>query len=623
MTSSGIRRGLWAIGITAAAAALAVAILPYIASNRIVRDRIAWEMSLWTGYRVSISGSPRIEVWPQLNAVLTEVTLSRWNDPERSPVLYAERVEVGLGAMAALRGKVEFSSTRLIRPTIKVERMASGLYLPPMPEGGSIVRSIDKARAMVKGGAAEPDPAQLSAISFGAIEIRDGRVVTTVDGKDREILSGLNGRANWPEAGAPASLSASAIWGGENVTLEAAAQKPLLLAAGATAPLSFSLKAAPASLLFDGKLGLAGSAFVDGVVKFQAPSLRHVLEWTGTRAGGSVSTAAISVSSHVSGEAGRAKFDNAQIMLDKNPCTGAFDLVAGETGRPVLSGTLAFETLDLGPFVSAFTPLATPKPANAADNSDGIETTLAGLLNLDLRLSAAKATAGAIPLTGLAATAQVKDGLSVFDVSDAAAFGGNIQTSIRFDRTPSGTMAEMRLLATDINGAAFGAAVGMTRLMPTGKGTVSVILKGPGKGWDTIMESADGSISATFGPGSLSGLDLAAFVKRNAEGGFFPLDDVDEGTVPIDGAELKASVAKGVVRIEKAQANSGASRLWLSGIMPYAGRGLALTGGIASQPPASGGTGTAPARTENQSLFFIGGSWTAPFVSPISGPTPN
>lgn len=620
MTSSWIRRGLWALGIAAVVAAVAVAALPYVASNRIVRDRIAWEMSRWTGYRVTISGSPQIEVWPQLNAVLTQVSLSKWSDAGRQPVIYAERVEVGLSAMAALRGEVRFSSTRLIRPTIRVERTASGLYLPPMPDGGSIGRAIETARAMVQAGAAEPDPAAMPEEAIGSVEIRDGRIVTPVDGKDAEILTGVGARANWAEPAAAASLSGSAIWRGESVAVEASTRKPLLLAAGGTAPLSFTIRAAPANLSFEGQAGLAANPFIDGNVKFESPSMRRVMEWTGMRMANATSISAVSISSHVLGDAERVKFDNAQITLDKNPGSGALDLSYGEGGRPTLSGTLAFETLDLGPFVSAFTPLANPSALSAGD----IDATLAGLLNLDLRLSAAKATAGNIPLTALAATIQVKDGLSVFDVSDAAAFGGNIQTGIRFDRTPGGTQAEMRLLASDINGAAFGAAVGMTRLMPTGKGTVSVILKGPGKGWNPVMENADGSISATFGPGTLSGLDLAAFVKRNAEGGFFPLDEVANGSVPIDGAEFKASVSKGVVRIEKAQANQGASRLWLTGIMPYAGRGLALTGGISSQQPApaNGANAETPAPPVNQTQFFVGGSWTAPFISPIASPTP-
>ena len=56
-----------------------------------------------------------------------------------------------------------------------------------------------------------------------------------------------------------------------------------------------------------------------------------------------------------------------------------------------------------------------------------------------------------------------------------------IQTSLRFDRKPEGTQVEIRLLASDVDGGAFATAAGMTRLVPVGTGTVSVILKGPGK----------------------------------------------------------------------------------------------------------------------------------------------
>lgn len=153
---------------------------------------------------------------------------------------------------------------------------------------------------------------------------------------------------------------------------------------------------------------------------------------------------------------------------------GALDLSLGDA-QPVISGTLAFDTLDLRSFLSAFTPLG---PASGAGPSE-VDTNFADRVNLDLRLSAAHATAGSIQLADVAATAQVKDGLSVFDISDASAFGGNIQSSLRFDRKPEGSQVEIRLLASDIDGGAFGTAAGMTRLVPVGTGTVSVILKGP------------------------------------------------------------------------------------------------------------------------------------------------
>ncbi|TIV76326.1 MAG: AsmA family protein, partial [Mesorhizobium sp.] len=263
------------------------------------------------------------------------------------------------------------------------------------------------------------------------------------------------------------------------------------------------------------------------------------------------------------------------VALDNNPGMGALDFSFGEA-LPVISGTLAFDTLDLRSFLSAFTPLAPTGEAGPGE----IDTSFADKINLDLRVSAAHATAGPVQLADVAATAQVKNGLAVFDISDASAFGGNIQSSLRFDRKLEGTQVEIRLLASDVDGGAFATAAGMTRLVPVGTATVSVILKGPGKSWNSIFENADGSVSATVGPGALTGLNLPAFLKRTDQGGFFALDDVADGTLPIDGAEIKASISKGVARLDKAEANSAKSKIWLSGIASYAGRGLALSGGI-------------------------------------------
>ncbi|RVD51317.1 AsmA family protein, partial [Mesorhizobium sp. M8A.F.Ca.ET.023.02.2.1] len=408
-----------------------------------------------------------------------------------------------------------------------------------------------------------------------------------------------------------ATLSATGIWRGESVTVDAASPRPLVLFAGGTAPLTLSFKAAPATFSFDGTASMSENAYFDGQVKFAAPSLRRVLEWSQAGIAPSAAIGSVSISSKVTASAGRIKFENTALALDNNPGMGALDVSLGET-QPVISGTLAFDTLDLRSFLSAFTPLG---PATSAEPGQ-VDTSFADRVNLDLRLSAAHATAGSIQLADVAATAQVKDGLSVFDISDASAFGGNVQTSLRFDRKPEGTQVEIRLLASDVDGGAFGTAAGMTRLVPVGTGTVSVILKGPGRTWDSIFENADGSVSATFGPGALSKFNLPAFLKHTEQGGFFALDDVSDGTLPIDGAEVKATISRGVARLDKAEANSAKYKIWLSGIASYAGRGLALSGGVI-QPdqPATQKTGQ---QGPNQSSFFVGGTWSTPFISPIS-----
>ena len=618
MPSSLIRRGVWVIGVSVLVIALALAALPLIASTRIVRDRIAWELSAWSGFRVTIDGSPRIEVWPTFRAILSDVTLSQWTETDAPPVVEAEHVEVDLSAMAALRGDVQFSTARLVRPTIRVERTPGGFYLPPLPTGGRITRSIDTARGVVTANPQKPDLGKLPSDPFGTVEFRDGRVVTSAGGKDVEILSSLNGQVNWAAMNSDASLTATGIWRGESVQIDSSSAKPLVLFAGGVAPVTFSFKAAPATFSFDGVASMSENAYLDGQAKFAAPSLRRLLEWSQAGIAPGAAIGAVSVSSKVTVSAGRAKFENTTVGLDNNPGMGALDLSFGEA-LPVISGTLAFDTLDLRSFLSAFTPIVPTGEAGPGE----IDTSFADKINLDLRLSAAHATAGPVQLADVAATAQVKNGLAVFDVSDASAFGGNIQSSLRFDRKPEGTQVELRLLASDVDTAAFAKAAGMKRLVPVGTGTVSVILKGPGKAWNSIFENADGSFSATFGPGSLTGLNLPAFLKRNQQGGFFALDDVSDGSLPIDGAEIKATISKGVARLDKAEANSAKYKIWLSGIASYAGRGLALSGGIVptGQPAQQQANGQAAAQAPqppNQSLFFVGGNWSAPFISPIT-----
>ncbi|WP_192248187.1 AsmA family protein [Mesorhizobium caraganae] len=611
MPSPLIRHGIWAIGVAVLVIALVVAALPLIASTRIVRDRIAWEMSAWSGFRVTIDGSPRIEVWPNFRAILSDVTLSQWTETDAPPVIEAERVEVDLSAMAALQGDVEFSTARLVRPTIRVQRTANGMFLPAMPTGGRITRSIDTARGVVSADPAKPDLSKLPTDPFGTVEFRDGRMVASIGGKDVELLTSLSGQANWAAMNSNATLSATGIWRGESVTVDASSPKPLVLFAGGAAPITFSFKAAPASFSFDGTAGMSQNAYFDGQVKFAAPSLRRVLEWSQAGIAPGAAIGSVSISSKITATAGRIKFENTAVTLDNNPGMGALDFSFGDA-LPVISGTLAFDTLDLRSLFSAFTPLAPTGETGPGE----IDTSFADRVNLDLRLSAAHASAGAIQLADVAATAQVKNGLAVFDISDASAFGGNVQSSLRFDRKPEGSQVEIRLLASDIDGAAFGTAAGMTRLVPASTGTVSVILKGPGKSWDSIFENADGSVSATFGPGALSGLNLPAFLKHTEQGGFFALDDVSDGTLPIDGAELKATISKGVARLDKAEANSAKYKIWLSGIASYGGRGLALSGGITQVDPAA-----APANGQqvpNQSSFFVGGTWSTPFISPIS-----
>ncbi len=603
-----LRRSLWALGFAAVALVLIVVALPYAASTRIVRDRIAHEMSDWSGLQVSIGATPEISIWPQFQAILTDVSMSL-PDSSGTRIIEAERIEVELSAFAALSGDVEFSTARLFRPTLHVEQSASGLAVPILPPDGKFARSIEIARGIVVEDRASPDAGRLPADAFGVVEFSDGRIVSGSGDAEAEIVTGLTGKVDWTALNGQGKVAASGFWRGEEFGIDLSTPSPLLLLGGGTTPLTVTFRSAPANFSFDGTASLMENAYFEGRASFSTPSMLRMLEWSRADILHGSAIGAVGIESRVMGNTERVRFEDAEITLDGNSGSGALDLLL--TGKfPVVSGTLAFDALDLRAFLSAFTPLE----ASAETDLGVIDADFANRLNLDLRLSAAKATAGSIALADVAATARVNDGLAAFDISDATAFGGNIQTGLRFDRSPQGTQVEMRLLASEIDGGAFGAAAGMTRFVPIGRGTVSIILKGQGTTWDALLEHANGSISASFGSGALSGFNVDGFLARARDGGFFALDEVSEGTFPIDALDFEASISDGVATIEKAEARSPLHRIVLVGKVPYTGRGLALSGRVEPLRQAASEAGLATGTS-----FFVGGSWSAPFISPTAG----
>ena len=173
----------------------------------------------------------------------------------------------------------------------------------------------------------------------------------------------------------------------------------------------------------------------------------------------------------------------------------------------------------------------------------------------------------------------------------------------------------MRLLASDVDGGAFGAAAGMTRLAPIGRGTVSVILKGDGSSWNSLLSDANGSFSASFGQGALSGIDIDGLLARSKDGASFALDEVAKDASPIDALELKANIAGGVATIEKAEVRSPLHRITLTGAAPLGAGGLNLSG--KAEPPQQAAAGAVDPAAPT--TFLVSGPWSAPVVTPTTG----
>lgn len=605
MQRSTVKKGAAALLAVVIVALAFVAALPWLASTQIVRDRIAYELSLWSGYRVDLGEAPHVAVWPSVTARLSDVSLYDWTDREGPPVVEAEQVEIDLSAWAALRGDIKFSSMRLTRPLLRLARSGPVIDLPASPAGGRMVQAVETARALVAANPASPDLAGLPDHPFGQIEFSEGRVVA-VDGEGtHDVVTSLSGRLGWPALNRPANLAATGIWRGENVSVEGSSAQPLILLASGSAPMRVAMTSPLISGSFDGVANLSADSFFDGTASLSSPSLRRTLEWSQTDIAPGAAIGSAAISGRVTGNAQRLKLEDVKLELGANAGTGVLD-VSFADAPPAISGTLDFGRLDISSFMTAFSPIASGK----GNIYDQIDTSFAEQLSLDLRLSADAATIGTLSLVEVAAAVQIKGGLTAFDISDATAFGGTLQAGIRIDRADAGNTVEMRFMANEIDAGALAQFAGMTSFVPQGRADMSLILKGLGRDWNTAMGNAEGSITATMGPGTLAGFDLTGFRSRWADGEFFALADVASGSVPVRGIDIKATVRGGIAQIDRAQMLLEGETVSLEGIVPYFSRALALSGHF-TPVSAEGVAGEAAAS------FFIGGAWDAPYVSPI------
>lgn len=601
MRFSMVRRSLIALATLVVLALALVAALPWVASTQIVRDRIAYELSLWSGYRVSLGAAPVLDVWPNFKAELQDVAFHEWDALSSSAVLRVERMEVSLSAVAALRGDIVFAGAVMHSPVLRLAHDGVRFELPGSPSGGRMSEAIAAARAIVATNPASPDRGALPSDIFGTVEFLDGRI-SFVGGDEGDVVSGLRGKIVWPSLNRGASLTATGIWRGEELNFEASAADPLMLLAESASTVKAAVRSSLLTLSFDGTASFAGEPYLDGQWSLASPSLQRMLEWSRTEIAPGAAVGAFSLAGHLQGSPQRMRLDQAAVTLGGNSGQGVLD-VSFAHPAPSISGTLAFDRLDLRSFVAAFAPIA----GGEGDIDDPIDIGFADQLSLDIRLSATAAALGSIALSDVAAAAQVRSGLATFDISDATAFDGMLQASIRIDSAGEGKAVEMRLMADDVDAFAMAKAFGSERLVPQGRASFSTILKGTGGTWRTALGNAEGSVSASIGQGALVGFDLARFRERATAGGFFALSDVSDGTVPFRSFSLKARVVGGVARVERADFQLDGQVASLSGIVPYLGRALALSGQFAA-------VGADGARGEPEANFFIGGAWDAPYL---------
>lgn len=601
--SAPVIRRLVVSGVLLGVVALAVFLsLPFLASTSIIRNRITTELSNWTGYRVKLTAAPEISLFPSVEIRLAGVQLSPWTSSDTT-IARAEEVRVALSAFDAISGRIRFSRIDILRPVVNLPNATS---LPVAPTSGRFVTALLVASSAVAANPEKPDISAVPDDPLGIVSVVDGRAVYIRNEQEVPVVTSVNANVSWPQLDDSLSAIGSMIWNGEQADFQLSASQPLLLMAGGQSKLTTKVTAKPMGFSFDGTVNRRPNLFIDGAASLSTPSLSRALEWCRVTTSQGLLPGKITLGGKLSGGPDRMKLEDADLAFGDSAGSGVLEFSLAKD-VPSVAGTLHFPSLKLATILNAF-----PGSLPGEGAAEQIANVPQGRVNLDLRLSADNATFGPVKLSEVAATAQVNDDLSAFDISDARAFDGSLQAGLRINHGTAGKTSELRVLATEVDGALIGKTIPWASGIPDATMTVSLIMKGPGATWPDLIENSTGSLSAQMRAGTIPEVDLDKFVERLKGAGFFRLTEAQGRALAFDKAEVELAIDHGVARIQKANLETPMRRVKLVGLIRLAGRSLAIAGTVS---PLSQ---DAPAKDELS--FFAGGSWNAPLISPVIAP---
>ncbi len=587
-------------------AAVAVA-MPYAISTNTVKEGLATQVHELTGYRISYLDDPRLSLRPFLGLKLTDVTLRDEAGPDEEPeLLQAEGLNARLEVLPLLFGRIRITDFRLVRPQFHLILRADGSANWRFP-GGRIVETL----RLAGGDAEQIDAAQRVVLddgpipSLGRLEVVDG-IIDFENQKtgEREQVTNVNGAIAWPNINSSLQIAGACIWRGEEVRLDAAITDPLPVLAGGVSQLSLAVTSAPMSARFDGTAAMVSGLHVEGEASVETPSLRRMIRFFGGPQDQAPASGALVVRGMVSANEQEIRFTDSTVSIGESQSSGLVQLSRQGDGRLVVSGTLAFDTLDLTPYLRS---LAAGRETGG-ENGPRAELGLPGGFDLDVRLSAEQAVLGETLVSGLAAASTLRDEVFKLDVGEASMFGGTVSGKFEAMVADGGLAMSADAKLTGVDMGTLSRTWYTGEIFPEGIGDIDLKLKSGGNAFATVVDELSGNLRLSIANGKISGVDLDKAAAALEDKSVPVTIGALAGETAFDQLELELSIFRGVAWILKGETVGPANRVRLFGKADLYRGGLAINADIDPATPADG-TDAAPAR------IFFGGTIRTPLVT--------
>lgn len=102
----------------------------------------------------------------------------------------------------------------------------------------------------------------------------------------------------------------------------------------------------------------------------------------------------------------------------------------------------------------------------------------------------------------------------------------------------------------------------------SGKGNVSLFMKGPANRWSGLLTNAQGNVSIQLNNGQMQGFAVQDFLTKAQSQRFFALERKENVALAFNRLDVKANLSDGVATLENARLDTSDGTLTLAGIVP-------------------------------------------------------
>ncbi|HEX2510797.1 MAG TPA: AsmA family protein, partial [Microvirga sp.] len=331
---------------------------------------------------------------------------------------------------------------------------------------------------------------------------------TEVEGP-RGALEAVNLVLNWPVRAGPLYAAGTVAWRGERISIADATITPSTLTSGRPAPFTLDLSAPAGRAKVVGEAQIGSDPRITGHSDVQIRSVRDLARWSGLDLPLGSLIQAAAIEGDFSADRRRISWPSVAATLGEDRLEGTLAM-RFDNGRPVVTGTLAAERVDLSNFFAPFTQARTSSGLWSGEDASVLAATGG---DLDLRLSATNARIGRLRFGDMAASVIVRPGRIEASLGRASLNKGTFKGRLSLAAVSDGTDFKAQGTFENVDAAGFLSDLGQGRWL-AGQAQGQFVLETSGGTIADLVRQSHGRTTINVKQGELIGVSLNEALKR-------------------------------------------------------------------------------------------------------------